>query len=82
MIYSRSEIGVMVDFLKANPFVSMESYKWELSVPMIKIMSSDNTHIHYLSEKEEKMKNAKVINSAEDLMSDLGFSVDISNKNN
>lgn len=65
----------MVDFLKANPFVSMESYKWELSSPMIKIMCADNTHIHYLSEKEKKMKNAVVINSVDDLMNDLGMDI-------
>lgn len=67
----------MVDFLKANPFVSMESYKWGLSSPMIKLMCADNTHIHYLSEKEKKMKNAVVINSVDDLMNDLG--IDINN---
>jgi hypothetical protein len=71
----------MVDFLKANPFVSMETYKWELSSPMIKIMSSDNTHIHYLSEKEQKMKNATVINSADDLLNDLGVNIDMTANN-
>ena len=70
----------MVDFLKANPFVSMEEYKWGLSSPLIKLMSADNTHIHYLSEKEQKMKNATVINSVDDLMNDLGMSIDINNK--
>lgn len=71
----------MVDFLKANPFVSMESYKWELSSPMIKIMCADNTHIHYLSEKQQKMKNATVINNVDDLLNDLGVNIDIaSNK--
>lgn len=72
----------MVDFLKANPFISMETYKWELSSPMIKIMSSDNTHIHYSSEKEQKMKNATVINSVDDLLNDLGVSIDIASNNN
>lgn len=71
----------MVDFLKANPFVSMEEYKWKLSSPLIKLMSADNTHIHYLSEKEQQMKNATVINSVEDLMNDLGMSIDVNSKN-
>lgn len=71
----------MVDFLKANPFVTMEDYKWRLSYPMIKIMSADNTHIHYLSEKEQKMKNATVINSVDDLMNDLGMRIDIAKNN-
>lgn len=67
----------MVDFLKANPFVTMDEYKWGLSVPMIRLMISDNTRIHYMSEKEAKMDNAVVINDAEDLMNDLGMSIDI-----
>lgn len=67
----------MVDFLKANPFVTMDDYKWGLSVPMIRLMISDNTRIHYMSEKESKIKNAVVINDAEDLMNDLGMSIDI-----
>jgi hypothetical protein len=65
----------MVDFLKANPFVTMDSYKWGLTSPMIKLMCADNTRIHYLSEKQSKMKNATVINNAEDLMNDLGIPV-------
>lgn len=67
----------MVDFLKANPFVSMEEYKWGLSVPYIRLMIADNTRIHYMSEKESKMQNAVVINDASDLMNDLGMSIDI-----
>lgn len=67
----------MVDFLKANPFVTMDDYKWGLSVPMIRLMISDNTRIHYMSEKESKMENAVVINDADDLMNDLGMSIDI-----
>lgn len=79
MIYASSEIGTMVDFLKAYTFVSMDEYKWGLSVPMIRLMCADNTHIHYLSEKESKMKNATVINDAESLMNDLGFNIDFIN---
>lgn len=65
----------MVDFLKANPFVTMEEYKWGLSVPMIRLMSIDNTRVHYLSEKQAKEKNATKIDSAEDLMNDLGMQI-------
>lgn len=72
MIYSVSEIGSMMDFLRSNPFITMEDYKWKLSVPMIRLMSADFTHIEYLSEKEQKMKGAVVVNSAEDLLNDLG----------
>ena len=72
----------MVDFLKANPYVTMEAYKWELSVPFIRLMASDATHVQYLSEKAAKKQNATVINDANDLMNDLGMSIDISaNKN-
>jgi hypothetical protein len=42
-------------------------------------MCADNTRVHYLSEKEQKMKNAVVINDAESLMNDLGFSIDMTN---
>lgn len=70
----------MVDFLKANPFVTMEEYKWGLSVPMIHIMSRDNTRVNYLSEKQATKKNATKINSVEDLMNDLGMSIDLLNK--
>ena len=68
----------MVDFLKANPFVTMEDYKWGLSVPMIRLMIQDNTRVHYLSDNEAKRENAVVINDAEDLMNDLGMNIDIS----
>lgn len=67
----------MVDFLKANPFVTIDDYKWGLSVPMIRLMISDNTRIHYMSEKEAKKEGAVIINDAEDLMNDLGMSIDI-----
>ena len=41
MIYSVSEAGDMVDFLKANPFMSLETYMWGVSVPMIRLMALD-----------------------------------------
>ena len=65
----------MVDFLKANPFITYEQYRWVLSVPMIRLMSADNTRVHYLSEKEAKKKKAVVVNDAEALMNDLGAPV-------
>lgn len=78
IIYAVTEIGVMTDFIKAHTMYTFEDYKWTLNPCMIRIMCADNTRIHYLSEKESKMRNATVINSAEDLINDLGFSVDIS----
>ena len=44
-----SEIGDMVDFLKANPFMTMEDYLWKYSIPMIKIIGLDNSLVIYLS---------------------------------
>lgn len=41
-------------------------------------MCADNTHIHYLSEKQAQRKNATVIDSAEDLLNDLGGGIDFS----
>ena len=55
----------------------MDDYKWGLSVPMIRLMISDNTRIHYMSDKEAKKENAVIINDADDLMNDLGMSIDI-----
>ena len=56
---------------------SMDDYKWTLNPCMIRIMCADNTRIHYMSEKESKLENAVVINDANDLMNDLGMSIDI-----
>lgn len=44
----------MVDFLKAYPFITMEQYFWDLSVPMIRLMAYDATKVIYLSEKQAK----------------------------
>jgi len=67
----------MVDFLKAFPFVTMEDYKWKLSVPMIRLMAIDNTHINYLSEKQVAMKNTKVVdgNDEKSIKNDFGMVV-------
>ena len=56
---------------------TIEDYKWVLNPRFIRIMCADNTRIHYMSEKEAKMDNAVVINDANDLMNDLGMSIDI-----
>lgn len=72
----------MIDFLKANPYVTRDEYMWEWTIPQIRLSSYDFTHVKYLSEKEvekkgksKKSKNTKTINSAEDLMNDLGFPI-------
>ena len=67
-------IGDMVDFLKANPFISMEQYIWVMNPAMIRIMTADNTHVRYLSERELRNKNAKMSDGS-NLMSDLGVPI-------
>ena len=47
---------MMVDFLKANPYVTMDDYLWKLNPCLIKLMAMDNTRVHYLSEKAAKKK--------------------------
>lgn len=65
----------MFDFLKAFPSVTMNQYMWEMTVPQILLAQHDTTHIEYLSEEQAKTQKTKVINSAEDLINDLGFPV-------
>lgn len=65
----------MTDFLKSNPHVTKEAYMWEWTIPQILLSSYDYTHVVYLSERETEKKNVTVINSAEDLMNDLGFPI-------
>lgn len=79
-----SEIGDMVDFLKANPFMTMEDYLWKYSIPMIKIMGMDNSHVNYLSEKQAANRGVKTVDvnnmSVEDLNNDLGTKIRFPNE--
>lgn len=61
---------------------TIEDYKWNLNPRMIRIMCADNTRVHYLSEKQAQRKNAVVIDSADDLMNDLGMAIDIGKNKN
>lgn len=63
----------MVDFLKANPFITYEQYRWGLSIPMIRLISTDNTRVRYLSEKEAKRRKDKFIDETN--FSDLGVPI-------
>ena len=80
----------MIDFLRANTWCSQEEYKWQMTVPQVRLASMDFTHIEYLSDKERKKnnkkknnkkknkaKNATVINGAEDFknLNDLGIPI-------
>ena len=68
-----------MDFLKANPFMTMEDYLWKYSIPMIKIMGMDNSHVNYLSEKQAENRKFKNIDmngkSVEELNNDLGTKI-------
>lgn len=63
----------MVDFLKANPYVTRDEYLWEWTIPQIRLASYDFTHVKYLSESEVEKNNAKAYDNPEDLMRDLGM---------
>lgn len=72
----------MIDFLRANTWCSQEEYKWGMTVPQVRLASMDFTHIEYLTDSEkkkqdDKLKNATVINGAEDLknLNDLGIPI-------
>lgn len=68
----------MVDFLRQNPFVTKEEYMWKWTVPQIKLATYDYTRVQTLTDEEAEKQNAAVINSAEELMNDLGVNIDIS----
>lgn len=70
----------MIDFLRVNTWCSQEEYKWQMTVPQVRLASMDFTHIEYLSDSEKQngnLQNAKVINGAEDLknLNDLGIPI-------
>lgn len=64
----------MIDFLRANPYVTREEYLWEWTIPQIKLAMYDYTRVEYLDTDDEKPKEKIVarIDSAEDLLNDLG----------
>lgn len=70
----------MIDFLRTNTWCSQEEYKWQMTVPQVRLASMDFTHIEYLSENEKQngnLQNARVINGEEDLknLNDLGIPI-------
>ena len=73
-----------MDFLKANPFMTMEDYLWRYSIPMIKIMGMDNSHVNYLSEKEVENRKTKTVDmngkSVQELNNDLGIKISFDNE--
>lgn len=69
----------MIDFLRANPYVSREEYLWKWTIPQIRLASFDFTHTEYLSDKQaevEKRRNtAAKIDNVMDLVNDFGVPV-------
>ena len=70
----------MIDFLRTNTWCSQEEYKWQMTVPQVRLASMDFTHIEYLSDNEKQngnLQNARVINGEEDLknLNDLGIPI-------
>ena len=69
----------MTDFIKQHPSVSVESYMWEWTIPQIKLSCFDNTHIVYLPDKSlnknKQKRPIKRIDTAEDLLNDLGIPI-------
>ena len=57
----------MVDFLKANPFISMEEYMWKMNPCLIKLMSFDNTRIEYNTKKSIIIDGTNLGNMKNDL---------------
>lgn len=72
----------MMDYLKAHPAVTMNEYMWKLSVPFIKLTSSDATHVVYLSKSQvEAMKAKKCGNGNYEAISDLGIPIFLGENN-
>ena len=78
-IIARTEWGQMIDFLRANPYVSREEYLWKWTIPQVKLASLDYSHVEYLTEEQAKVeknrKNAVHIDNVMDLVNDLGIPV-------
>jgi hypothetical protein len=70
-----SDVGMMVDFLKNNPYVTLDDYMWKLNPCLIKLMTIDNTRVHYLTDKERERKKTKVFDGTKSLTNDLGIPI-------
>ena len=66
-----SEYGSMIDFLKANQYVTREEYMWKWTIPQISIASIDFTHVKYTDTDKGK---AKVFDGSQPI-NDLGIPI-------
>lgn len=74
-----------MDFLKHFPFITIEQYHWQLTIPQIRIMLADASREIFLSEKQSKKQ--KLISRREqsvaldeqieneDFLNDLGMPI-------
>lgn len=78
-----TEIGQMMDFVKAFPSVGVKEYMWEWTVPQVRIATVDNTRVVYLTEKQAELRKAKKY-SGNDMkeLSDLGVIIFNEDNNN
>lgn len=75
-IHAVTEMGQMMDFIKAFPSVTPYAYMWEWTVPQIRLASADNTRVIYLSDKQLEYKNAKHFSGNNiEALSDLGIPI-------
>lgn len=69
----------MIDFLRANTWCSQHEYKWQMTVPQVRLASLDFTHIEYLSDDEKALRKngTTVIGDGGDLknLNDLGIPI-------
>ena len=59
---------------------TVEDYKWNLNPRMIRLMSADNTRVHYLSEKEAQRRKDKYVDGSN--FNDLGVPIFGNESNN
>lgn len=69
----------MIDFLRANPFVTRDEYMWKWTMPQIRIAARDFTHIRYLTEKQAEARKHKpskeIYDDPNSFVNDLGFAM-------
>lgn len=69
----------MIDFLRANPYVSREEYMWKWTIPQIQLARYDYSHVEYLSEQQakeiNKQRNTKVVENPNDIASALNIPI-------
>lgn len=72
----------MMDFIKMFPSVTIEEYKWKLTIPQIKLSLSDYTHSRILSEEEAEFRRGRKLFDSEtgEMTSDLGMPIIMENK--